>query len=673
MSSSEIKNRIHKLRALIEKYRYEYHVLDNLSISEGALDSLKHELASLEKAHPEFFDPNSPTERVAGEPLKQFKKVTHKVAQWSLADVFTEEEVTEFDLRIKRFLKLSDSTPIEYMCEHKIDGLKVVIEYKKGILFQAATRGNGKVGEDVTLNIKTIESVPLILSKPINIIVEGEVWMSKQRLTEINKEQREKGLEEYANPRNLAAGTIRQLDPRVVSMRKLSTFIYDIAESEEWPKTQEKELEFLEELGFKVNKERLLASSKDEVISFWKRWKEKNHSLEYWFDGLVVKVNSREFQETLGYTGKTPRFAVAFKFPAEEVTTILEDIIFQVGRTGAVTPVALLKPVSVAGSVVSRATLHNEDEIKRLDLKIGDTVILQKAGDVIPDIVKVVEELRTGKEKVFKMITHCPVCHTLLTKKQIGQKTKGKTEQSASLFCENKNCKARDRRVLYYFTSKHAFDIEGLGPKIIDVLVDNGLISHRADIFKLKKGDLLSLPRFKEKSVNNLLEAIEKAREVSLARFIVALSIPQVGEETSYDLALRFGSIQKIKEASLSDLLAIEGIGENVAFEILSWFKDKDNQTLLNNLLKEVSIVEVKRAESNSLSGKTFVITGTLSSMSRDEAKSKIKSKGGMVASAVSKATSFVIVGENPGSKKEEAERLNIKIISEEEFLDLLK
>lgn len=672
MVSKEIKERVEKLRLSIEKHRYEYHVLDKSTISEAALDSLKHELSTLEATYPELVTPDSPTQRIAGEPLKAFKKVTHKIPQWSLADAFTPEEMYDFDARVRRFLK-DEKSQIDYVCEQKIDGLKVVLEYKNGKLFQAATRGNGKIGEDVTLNIKTIESVPLTLSKPINIIVEGEVWMSKSRLKEINLEQRRLGLEEYANPRNLAAGTIRQLDPRIAAARKLSTFIYDIAFCEEVPNTQEEELHFLQTLGFKVNPHKKVASSIAQVIEFWQTWKEKSKSLDYWFDGLVVKVNDQKIQEKLGYTGKTPRFAIAFKFPAEEVTTILEDIVFQVGRTGAITPVALLKPVSVAGSVVSRATLHNEDEIKRLNLKIGDTVILQKAGDVIPDIVKTLEELRTGKEKDFKMITKCPVCHSLLVKKVIGQKTKGKEEKSAALFCENRKCPARDRRVLYYFTSKHAFDIEGLGPKIIDVLVDNGIISHRADIFNIKKGDLLALPRFAEKSALNLLESIEKARHITLSRFIVSLSIPQVGEETAYDLARVFGSIEKLSSATLTELESIDGIGSNVASSVVEWFVDKEHQKLLSLLLKEVVIEKEVQKASNVLSGKTFVLTGTLETLGRDEAKQKIKSLGGSVSGSVSKATSFVVVGENPGSKLTEAQKLGIKTLSEKEFLDLIK
>lgn len=673
MVQTEIKERILKLRKAIEKYRYDYHVLDKSEVSSEALDSLKHELTKLEEEYPELITSDSPTQRVAGEPLPFFEKVEHKVPQWSLGDAFDEDEIIDFDLRVKRFLNKQKTENISYVCEHKIDGLKVVIEYKGGLLFRAATRGNGKVGEDVTSNIRTIESIPLRLTEDIDIIVEGEIWMSKDRLDEINKIQKQKGEEEYANPRNLAAGTIRQLDPKIVAERKLDSFIYDIADIKIFPETQFDELNFLSKLGFKVNKHKVLAKNIDEVISYWKEWKEKSKKMNYFFDGVVVKVDKKEYQDTLGFTGKTPRFAIAFKFPAETVTTVIEDIIFQVGRTGAITPVAKLRPVSVAGSTVSRATLHNEDEINRLNIRIGDTVVLQKAGDVIPDIVSVLEEMRTGKEKKFKMITNCPVCNFPLKKKEIGTKKAQKSEQSASYFCENKKCGARDRRVLYYFTSKHAFDIEGCGPKIIDLLLDNGLITHRTDIFKIKKGDLVSLPRFAEKSADNLIESINKARNITLDKFIVSLSITGVGEETAFDLAEVFGDIKTFLKAKKTDFENIEGIGPNISEEIIKWKEDPHNIELVNSLLKEVNIERIKiKNTDNKFAGKSFVLTGTLSNLSRDNAKERIKNFGGNVSSAVSKNTDFVVVGENPGSKLKEAERLGVKVLNEEEFLKML-
>lgn len=666
----EIVERIRGLRKAITLHRYNYHVLDKSEISPEALDSLKHELSLLEKQYPSLVDLSSPSERVAGEPLPFFEKVTHKVPQWSLADAFTEEEMQDFDLKVKRFLKVEENVVLDYVCEHKIDGLKVVVEYKNGVLFQAVTRGDGKVGENVTENIKTIESIPLVLNEKVDLIVEGEVWLSKQRLVEINKEQEKRGEPLYANPRNLAAGSIRQLDPKVAAQRKLDSFIYDVAFYKDELKTQEEELEFLKDLGFKVNKHFKKCRGIKEVVAFWEEWKEKSKKCDYLFDGIVVKINDLDFQKELGFTGKTPRFAIAFKFPAEEATTVLEDIKFQVGRTGAITPVAVLKPVLVAGSTVSRATLHNEDEIERLNLRIGDTVILQKAGDVIPDIVKVLSELRTGKEKKISMPKVCPVCEVVLVKKEIGG-SKKTLNMSAALFCPNTKCPARDRRTLYYFTSKHAFDIEGLGPKIIDLLLENGVISGRADIFKIKKGDLLSLPRFAEKSADNLIEAIAKARNISFPKFIVSLSIPQVGEETAEDLAKEFGTIENLLEASPQKLTSIEGVGPIVSDAVTSWLKDAHNKKLLKELLSAVSISKetISNPGKKPLAGKTFVLTGTLSSLSRDVAKQKIKALGGSVSSAVSSKTSFVVVGENPGSKLDEANRLGVKVLSEAEFL----
>lgn len=669
----EIAERIRSLRKAVALHRYNYHVLDTSEISPEALDSLKHELDLLEKEYPSLIDSSSPTQRVAGEPLPFFEKVTHIVPQWSLADAFTEGEMQDFDLKVKRFLKEKENIVLDYVCEHKIDGLKVVIEYKAGKLFRAVTRGNGKIGENVTENIKTIGSIPLTLNKKIDLIVEGEVWLSKQRLLEINRLQAEKGEALYANPRNLAAGSIRQLDPKIAAERKLDSFVYDVAFYKVDIKTQAEELEFLKNLGFKVNKYFKKCRGIKEVVAYWEEWKEKSKKCDYLFDGIVVKVNELDFQKKLGFTGKTPRFAIAFKFPAEEATTVLEDIKFQVGRTGAITPVAVLRPVLVAGSTVSRATLHNEDEIKRLDLRIGDTVILQKAGDVIPDIVKVLEELRTGKEKKISMPKVCPVCDTSLVKKEIGG-SKKTTNMSAALFCPNMKCPARDRRTLYYFTSKHAFDIEGLGPKIVDLLLENGVISGRSDIFKIKKGDLLSLPRFAEKSADNLILSIEKARHISFAKFIVSLSIPQVGEETAEDLAKEFKTVENLLEASEEKLTSIEGVGPIVSRTVVFWLKDIHNKILLKELLSQVLIVKksVDQEKAKPFTGKTFVLTGTLSSLSRDEAKQKIKTLGGSVSSSVSSKTSFVVAGENPGSKLDEAARLGVKVLAEAEFIKIL-
>ena len=673
MTKKEAEIRLEKLKKAIEKYRYSYHVEDISLIPEEALDSLKKELVDIETQFPELITPDSPSQRVAGKPLVGFKKVKHEVPQWSSNDAFTEEDINDFDARVRRFYKSETGRDIspEYVCEHKIDGMHIVLTYEKGLLKVGATRGDGVYGEDVTANIKMIESIPLRLNEPISCIVEGEIYMTKSQFAKLNELQKKAGLETFANPRNVVAGTIRQLDSSIVASRKLSTFIYDISRIDgEFPKSQEKELKLLSSLGFRVNPKYLVCKNINEVIEFWREWKEKKDKQDYFYDGIMLKVNDRAVQEILGFTGKAPRFVMAFKFPAEQVTTVVEDIVMQVGRTGVVTPVAHLKPVFVYGSTVSRATLHNEDEIKRLGLRIGDTVILQKAGDVIPDIVKVLTEMRTGKEKVFRMPTTCPECDTKLVKKEVG--TKG-GEESAAFYCSNPRCPAKDRRTLYYFTSKAALDIEHLGPKNLDALLDAGLISSRADIFTLKKGDLLELPRFGEKSADNILEAIEKKRNCPLDRFIVCLSIPEVGEETARDLATHFENFSNFQNAKQEDLESIEGVGPRVSNSIINWFADKHNQKVVKDLLKQIKVEVVKKKKNQKFTGMIFVLTGTMPNLSREEAKEKIISLGGKVASSVSKNTDYVVLGENPGSKYDDAKKLGIKIIDEKGFLNFFK
>jgi DNA ligase (NAD+) len=671
--SPEVKERIQKLREAIDKYRYEYHVLDKEDISQEALDSLKRELSELEKEYPELITPDSPTQRVAGEPLKEFKKVVHKVTQWSFNDAFTEQDMQDFDTRVRKVLKseLKKDVFPTYTAELKIDGLKIVLEYEKGYLKTAATRGNGKVGEDVTTNVRTMQSVPLKLNKPVDIIVEGEVWMSKKRFAEINKIRQKHGEALFANPRNMAAGSIRQLDPKLVEERRLETFIYDIARGEHVPDNQHKELEYLRELGFKVNPHFKHVQNIEQVVEYWKEWNKKKDKQDYQLDGVVIKVDEKEYQDALGYTGKAPRFGIAFKFAPEQVTTVVEDIQLQVGRTGVLTPVAHLKPVLVAGSTVSRATLHNEDEIKRLDVRVGDTVIIQKAGDVIPDIVKVVTELRTGKEKKYVFPEFVPAC---------GED--GRIERipgQAAWRCVSKNSYEQQKRKLYHFAGKHAFDIEGLGPKIVDALLDSQLISSAADIFSLKRGDLLELPRFAEKSVDNLLASIGKAKDVSLGRFIISLSIPHVGEETAYLLASHFKTLENLAQATIQELQNIEGIGDIVAEAIIQWFKEKTNRELVIKLVKQVKIqkeaavTQTAKKENSKISGKTFVLTGTLPTLGRDDVKEMIRKAGGSVSGSVSKNTDYVVLGENAGSKEDKARELGVKMISEEEFLKLIK
>ena len=702
----DIKTRLEKLKETINHHRYLYHVLDRQEISDAALDSLKHELAELEKQYPRYVSPDSPTQRIGGKPLDKFAKVVHKARQWSFGDAFTEEEIKEFDERVKKMLAKEVPTTsrfnlaarrnldVAYVCELKIDGFKIVLTYENGILRTAATRGDGVTGEDVTQNIKTIESIPLKLEKPVNIVVEGEIWMSKKEFERLNKEQEKKNLPPFANPRNAAAGSIRQLDPSVAASRKLDSYIYDIAlierleeekrrgssfslsdkegessktaSSSLFPKTQVKELELLKDLGFKVNKNYKLCGNIEEVIAYWKEWQKKKDKENYWIDGVAVKLNRRDWQERLGYTGKAPRFATAFKFPAEQATTVVEDIVTQIGRTGALTPVAHLSPVLVAGSVVSRATLHNHSEIKRLGLKIGDTVIIQKAGDVIPEVVNILKEMRTGKEKEFKMPEICPVCGGKLTQEK----------NSPIIRCANKNCSVKHRRSLHYFASKKAMNIEGLGPKIIDALLDNGLIQDAADIYDLKEGDLEPLERFGEKSAKNIVNSVNAAKTTTLPRFLTALGIFHVGEEMADLLAKRAKSIEVLSDMSAEELQKIDGIGPKVAESVFDWFKDKRNRELFKRLLKRIKIILPEKSpllENSKIKGKIFVLTGTMESVSRDKAKEEIKLRGGHLSESVSKNTDFTVAGAEPGSKYDKAKKLGVKIIGEKEFLELLR
>ncbi|HDQ16899.1 MAG TPA: NAD-dependent DNA ligase LigA [Candidatus Vogelbacteria bacterium] len=658
IDKQQAKERIEKLRQVIDHERYLYHVLDKEGMSQEALDSLKHELFLLEEQYPDLITADSPTQRVAGEPLPGFKKTSHKIAQWSFNDVFDEEEIRRFDKRVEKLL----DQRVEYLSELKFDGFKIILTYKDGLLVQGATRGDGKMGEDVTANIKTIETIPLRLKKDIKeLIVEGEVLIFKKDFLAINEGRKRKGEALFANPRNLAAGSVRQLDPRLTAKRHLQAFIYDIGYiSSDMPDNQLAELELLKELGFKVNPHFAFCSDIEAVIDYWKKWQEKSPTLPYQVDGVVVKVNNRSFQEKLGYTGKAPRYAVAFKFPAEEKTTILKDIVFQVGRQGVITPVAVLEPVRVAGSLVSRATLHNEDEIKRLDTRIGDTVIIRKAGDVIPDIVAVVKELRpAGAKKIT------------FPKKIADWGEIERIPGQAAYRLKDKDNKEQKKRRLAYFASKGAFNIAGLGPKMIDLLFSNGLIEEYYDIFRLKKEDLLTLPRLAEKSVDNLLEAIDRARRVTLPRFLVALSIPEVGEETAEFLSQSFGSLEKIMKAGEEDFINLSGIGPVVAGNIVSWFQDENNRKVVKELLKEVKIKDERKKKGNTLNGLTFVFTGVLEKMSRSQAEKLVKDRGGKVSSQVSSQTSFVVSGANPGSKEKKAEELGVKIISEEDFLNL--
>ncbi|MDP3988759.1 MAG: NAD-dependent DNA ligase LigA [bacterium] len=664
-TKKEAQERIQKLREVIRYHRYLYHVRDTQEISDAALDSLKKELKDIEDEYPELVTSDSPTQRVGGEPLPYFEKIEHEISQWSFDDAFTPEDIRAFDERVRRMLLKyvqKEVTPT-YTCELKIDGFKVVCTYKDGALVTAATRGDGRIGENVTKNVRTIDAVPLTLQTPRSVIVEGEVWMGRSEFERLNERQKKENKPLYANPRNVAAGTIRQLDPRLVAGRKLDVFFYDLVRVDgELPETQYEELQVLQELGFKVNRHFSHAKTIDEVITYWQTWDAKKHSEDYWIDGVVVKVNQREYQEALGYTGKAPRFAIAFKFPAEEATTVVNDIVVQVGRTGVLTPVALLSPVVVAGTTVSRATLHNKDEIDRLDVRIGDTVVLKKAGDIIPNIVKVLTEMRNGNEKRFTFPTICPVCSHAVVR----------AKDEVAYRCSNIECPARQGRWLHFAVSRKALNIDGLGPKVLDAFMDAGLVVTLADIFKLKKEQIVELPRMGDLSADSIISAIEVAKTTTCARVVLALGITHVGEETAHDLARSFGSLEEIINAREEDFVAVPGIGSVVAHSLAQWFAVQQNRTLVQELQGLLTIKNEPNSTQGHLEGKTFVLTGTLPTLSRDDARRRIRAAGAKVAGTVSKNTDYVVVGENPGSKRDQAERLGVTLLDEQGLLGLV-
>ena len=662
----KIITRAKKLHEVINHHRYLYHVENRSEISEEALDSLKDELLQLERIYPELITPHSPTQRVAGEPLVYFEKVTHKIAQWSFDDAFSREDLDNWEKRALRYL--GDNTVLDYLCELKIDGLKVILEYSNGKLVRAATRGNGKVGEDVTANVRTIESIPLVLTQAVSGIFEGEVFMGKAEFNRLNKERAREREELYANPRNVAAGTLRQLDPQVVAERKLDCFVYDIAMLEKHSiTTQGEELEMLGRLGFKTNPAQVHAHTIDEVWNYYQSQIKKKDTYPCWIDGVVVKINSCDTQERLGYTGKSPRFAIALKFPAEQKTTVIRDIQLQVGRTGVITPVAIMDPVLVAGTTVSRASLHNEEEIQRLDVRMGDTVIIEKAGDIIPKVVQVLTEFRSDNSRPYQFPKHIPGCG--------GEGAIEKIPGQVAYRCVEKNSGDMVRRKLHYFVGKSAFDIDGLGPRIVDQLMDEGLVSSPVDLFTLTPGDMTGLEGFKEKAIRNLIEGIASRRTISFERFIIALSIDGVGEETAILLAEHFEDIADLQAVDADTLVAIDGVGPVVARDIVAYFQSHYHQQLIEDLLREVEIVYQKSvAQSGGLfAGKTVVATGTLHTYSRDGIKDLIRQQGGKVASSVSRSTDVLIAGEKSGTKLLKAQELGIEIWDEERLEQEIK
>lgn len=671
--SPAIKKRHKQLAAEVLRHAELYHTHDAPEISDEAYDALVRELIDIETHYPELKPKKSIVDKVGGTASEAFSKVRHAVPQYSFDNLFNHEELVEWVARVKRMLDKEggEVSTLAFCAEEKIDGLKVVLTYEKGELVRAATRGDGEIGEDITHSASTISDVPKKLTQPIDIIAVGEVWLSEKELARINKEREKNGDQVFANTRNAAAGSLRQLDANVTASRKLEMFAYDIEDVRQQGNkatidTQTDELELLKKLGFRVNSAYKLCTTADDIEAYYQKTLEQRHNKKHHIDGVVLKANRRDHQALLGHTAKSPRWGVAYKFPAEEVTTILEDIVLQVGRTGVLTPVAHLTPVFVAGAMVSRATLHNEDFITELDLRIGDTVILRRAGDVIPEIVGVVKNLRTGKEKKWHFPKKVALCG--------GDGSIERVPGEAAWRCVHKNSFDQRKRVFEHFVGKHAFDIEGFGKEQVKLFLENGLITDFADIFTIEKGDLLVLPRYAETSATNLVDAINTARRVPLARLLVGLSIPHVGEETAILLANSFGTLDKLRSSPEDMLAAIDGIGPIVAKSIRNWFDNAENKKELELLLKQITVEEAKRQSNKAtkLAGKIFVLTGTLSSLSRDEAKDMIRAAGGKASSSVSKKTDYVVAGAEAGSKLDEARELGVKVIDEGEFLEMV-
>lgn len=670
MAKENVAARAAKLRELINEYRYNYHVLNKSTISEAAADSLKHELSQIEEEYPELITPDSPTQRVAGEPLPGFKQVRHSNRMLSLNDVFDEKE---FRAWVDRIAKLSNSSKFDFFVDLKMDGLACALVYENGVLIQGITRGDGMIGEDVTANVRTIESVPLRLRQAKGYEkflsgrteVRGEIVMYKQQFEKLNKAREKQGLPSFANPRNLAAGTIRQLDPKLVAARPLQFHAYDLLSGNmtETP-TNEFIYDVLRELGLVASKEAKKLDTVGDVLKFAEKWEEKRKDLPFRTDGLVVKVNDRRTQARLGVVGKAPRGAVAFKYPAEQATTKVKDIFVSIGRTGSATPVAILEPVVVAGSTVQMATLHNEGEVRRKDIRIGDTVIIHKAGDVIPEIVEPLVELRAGSEKKFVMPPHCPNCGTKLVKAK---------ETEAIWRCPNNACPSRSWKQIGHFASKGALDIEGLGEKNVVALIQAGLIKDQADIFTVKKENLLKLERFADISAGKLVKAIEGKKRPALDRFIYALGIRHIGEQTAIDLASHFHTFERLQSATMDELGEIGGIGGVVAESIVEWFSQPTHQKLLKKF-KEYGVEPLEaHPPKGPLTGKNIVVTGSLETMSREEASERIRALGGRFQPAISQETDYLVVGENVGEAKlAKARKLETKQISEKEFLGLL-
>lgn len=660
MSAREsVAERIRKLREEIDRQRYRYHVLDRSEISDAALDSLKHELAQLEAQHPQLITPDSPTQRVGGRALPQFAQVVHRRRMLSLTDAFARDELADWQKRNKKILPAD----FDYWLEPKIDGVAVSLIYQDGVFTQGATRGDGTMGEDVTQNLKTIEAIPLRLRHPHagRLEVRGEVYMLKKDFAAMNRKRAREGKPLFANPRNVSAGSIRQLDPAVTAARPLRFFAWEITEGVE-RRTRQEEHTLLTKLGFPVPPDGKLARTLDELEKYLVVEEKRRERLPFQVDGVVIKINNLEQARRLGVVGKTPRAAIAFKFAAEEATTVVEEIVVQVGRTGSLTPVAHLRPVAVAGTTVSRATLHNADEVARKDVRVGDTVIIRKAGDIIPEVVRVLPNLRPAQTKPFRRPSRCPMCGGPVKQDPDGVVVR----------CRNPDCFAQQRERILHAVSREAFDIEGLGGKIVDQLYREGLIKDAADLWQLTVGDLLPLERFADTSAGKLIEEIQSHKRVPLARFLVALGIPHIGVVTAQDLACEWRTLDKFLAAEQPELMGIEGIGDKVAQEVSEFLARPSTKQLIKKY-KKAGIVVAPAITAGPLRGKTFAFTGSMADLTREEAKQRVQALGGKVAAAVGREVDYVVVGEEPGSKARKAKELGVKMLTPGEFQRMLK
>lgn len=664
MERLSAEKRIEELRNLLNQYNYEYHVLDRPSVPDSEYDQLMRELTLIEEQFPDLITPDSPTQRVGGEVMSAFEKVEHRTPMLSLGNAFNEADLRDFDRRVKQIV----GDDVEYVCELKIDGLAISLRYENGLFIQGATRGDGTIGEDITTNLKTIRSIPLRLKQEFSIEVRGEAYMPKKSFEKLNQVKEENGEEPFANPRNAAAGSLRQLDPRIAASRNLDIFLYAIGDfSETGVSTHHDGLNLLETLGLKVNKEREKCANIEEVLQYVQKWVEKRPNLPYEIDGIVIKVNSLDQQKELGFTAKSPRWAIAYKFPAEEVITKLIDIELSVGRTGVITPTAILEPVRVAGTKVQRASLHNEDLIREKDIKLGDYVVIKKAGDIIPEVVNVLAERRTGEEQEFVMPTHCPDCQSELVR----------LEGEVALRCINPKCPAQIREGLIHFVSRNAMNIDGMGEKVISQLFAHELIHDVADIYRLQQEQLLELERMGEKSVTNLLAAIEKSKSNSLEKLLFGLGIRHVGAKAAKTLAQKFGHLHALAKATQEELTDIQDIGEKMADSIVAYFENEEALQLINELenlglnMKYNGPLPVQTEEiTSALAGKTVVLTGKLEQLTRNEAKEKLESLGANVTGSVSKKTDLVIAGADAGSKLTKANELGIEVWDEEKMLE---